>query len=118
MGLDQFAYRRKVIEDEKEDKIIREDKLLMRWRKHANLQGWMHALYEKKGGEDVFNLVELHLTREDLHKLEKEHKNLEKAEGFFWGESTDGDVLSTQEFVKDALKAIDNGYEIIYKSWW
>ena len=41
------------------------------WRKHANLHGWMHRLWESKGNQGSFNGDELELTWEDLDQLEQ-----------------------------------------------
>lgn len=108
MGLDQFAYARKGEEEIK----------LMYWRKHANLQGWMESLYGERGGKQSFNCVELKLTPEDLLRLDKEHRNLKKESGFFWGETTEQKIKDTQDFIDDAFAKLTDGYEIIYTSWW
>lgn len=108
MGLDQWAFARKG-EEEIE---------LMCWRKHANLQGWMENLYKERGGKECFNCVDLKLTPDDLVRLDKEHRNLEKASGFFWGETSEEAIEDTQEFINDAFVKLTEGYEIIYSSWW
>lgn len=109
MGLDQRAFSRKEGQ---------EDNHIMSWRKHANLEGWMHELYAEKGGEEVFNCVELSLTKEDLLRLKEEYTNLEEASGFFWGTSTMEDTINTGLFVVMALQALEEGAEVIYTSWW
>ena len=121
MGLDQWAYKRKSIKTSK-DKNSKPQKvqeaLLMEWRKHANLEGWMANLYYEKGGMETFNCIDLPLTAGDLKELSSVHKILEEAKGFFWGESTPEDIEKTAKFIDLALKAIQDGYEIIYRSWW
>ena len=109
MGLDQYAYARKEGQ---------EDTQLMYWRKHSNLEGWMANLYVGRGGKGEFNCVELKLTEDDLNRLESEYRHLEEARGFFWGESHPEDNDSTEEFLELAFKALDDGYQIIYTSWW
>ena len=109
MGLDQYAFTRKPGE---------KDTDIMYWRKHADLQGWMQELYYEKGGQEDFNCVELSLTKDDLLRLQKEHKNLESVSGFFWGTSGQYEEDQTVDFIKSALEAIDAGYEVIYTSWW
>ena len=109
MGLDQYAFARK--EGEEDEKI-------MYWRKHANLEGWMANLYRNRGGASEFNCVELKLREEDLDRLSEEHGNLETAEGFFWGQSCEEDISSTNMFLEAAYKKMQDGYEIIYTSWW
>ena len=109
MGLDQYAFARK--EGEEDEKI-------MYWRKHANLEGWMANLYRSRGGTSEFNCVELKLREEDLDTLCKEHKGLEACSGFFWGESCEEDTIDTDAFITLAYKKIQDGYEIVYTSWW
>lgn len=108
MGLDQWAYARKNGENIE----------LMYWRKHANLEGWMADVYYNRGGELEFNCIELKLSREDILSLEEEHNLLDKQTGFFWGESYDNDIKDTQTFIEKALVKLDEGYDIIYTSWW
>ena len=110
MGLDQFALTRKKNE---------KDTLIMEWRKHANLEGWMSDLYYEKGGEaEVFNCVELSLDKDDLLRLLGEYQHLATATGSFWGVSNNYDLEQTKVFIESALQAIDDGYEVIYTSWW
>ena len=54
----------------------------------------------------------------DLERLEAEHSNLEQAMGFFWGDSREEDVADTQEFIDKAKSLMEDGWEIIYTSWW
>ena len=109
MGLDQNAFARKENVDEP----------IMYWRKHADLESWMAELYYKKGGDaEVFNCQELSLTKEDLLRLQKEYTELEKGCGFFWGESNAKHNADTALFIIQALEYLDDGYEIIYTSWW
>jgi hypothetical protein len=78
----------------------------------------MSDLYSRRGGKGEFNCVELKLTEADLQKLETEYRSLNVARGFFWGESRPEDNDSTEDFLTLAYKALDDGYEIIYTSWW
>lgn len=109
MGLDQYAIARKDGEEQRE---------LAYWRKHADLEGWMSNLYASRGGTGDFNCVELQLFKADVEKLEGEHRNLETATGFFWGESSKEKVEATQEFIESAKDLLDDGWIIIYTSWW
>ena len=110
MGLDQYAFTRK--KDEKDTPITQ-------WRKHANLEGWMSDLYYEKGGDaEVFNCVELSLDKDDLLSLKDVHQSLQTATGSFWGVSTSYDLEQTRVFIESAIQAIDDGYEVIYTSWW
>ena len=103
MGLDQYAFARK----------NGEDTLIMQWRKHSNLEGWMADLYHSRGGKGQFNCVELKLSKDDLARLESEFQNLEHASGFFWGQSLPEDDDDTKGFIAMAFKAIEDGCDII-----
>ena len=109
MGLDQYAFARKKGQ---------EDKQIMYWRKHSNLEGWMADLYHSRGGKGDFNCVELKLSLMDLVRLEEEYRSLKPASGFFWGQSHPEDDDTTEDFLTLAYKAIEDGYDIIYTSWW
>ena len=109
MGLDQRAFARKEGES---------DENIMDWRKHADLEAWMHELYYQKGGDGEFNLVELSLTKEDILSLKDEYTKLEEGCGFFWGKSNDFDKANTALFIIQALEYLEDGYEVIYTSWW
>lgn len=108
MGLDQYAFAKRG--EEKLD--------IAYWRKHANLEGWMADLYAERGGEGAFNCVELRLFEEDIFALEQQYRNFTQAKGFFWGESRLEDDETTREFIEGAKCFIEDGWEIIYTSWW
>lgn len=96
---------------------------LMKWRKHADLNRWMEDLYVQKGGTDVFNCIPMPLTRDDILSLQQhlaDNCNAygEKGEGFFWGESTEEDIVLDHEFITKALNALDEGFEVYYYCWW
>ena len=114
MGLDQYA-RRVVAHDPDNSEEI------AYWRKHPNLQGWMEALWREKGGEGEFNCVDVELTLEDLEQLEAaiEGAELPDTDGFFFGNNSD-DYYREQdlEFIAEASKAIEQGYKVVYTSWW
>ena len=91
------------------------------WRKHPNLHGWMHRLYEQKGGTDpAFNCNSVRLTVEDIDALEVAVRfgTLPSTSGFFFGESTPDDREDDLEFIKRARAAIAEGDAIYYSSWW
>lgn len=134
MGLDQFAYRVKkgFIKEpinfktskynektEEYDELVETEEIHY-WRKHPNLQGWMEELYREKGGEDEFNCVNVQLTWEDLENLESaiKNKDLPETRGFFFGNSDGEEDEDDLEFVEKGLKAIRDGYDVYYSSWW
>jgi hypothetical protein len=94
--------------------------MLAQWRKHANLQGYMEALYEKKGGEGTFNCSPVRLTFQDLKDLKQAVMNnrLPQTVGFFFGTSDPDHDTETLEFIDKAMKAIAQDMEIYYDSWW
>ena len=134
MGLDQYAYAG--IGDEKEE--------LAYWRKHNRLHGWMQDLWIDKGKPNArqeespmgdFNCIPVRLTLSDLEQLEAhiEGKSLPETGGFFFGndsysyENEDGKAYSDEDyfhkeidlqFITDARKAIAEGKEVYYDSWW
>ena len=121
MGLDQYAFKVKTTTttNNKGEKVEKTEKTeIAYWRKHANLNGWMTDLYYEKGGEDDFNCQELELDEDDLYRLESVYRDLPTATGFFWGESNAEDDDATGAFIENALKAIQEGYTIIYYCWW
>jgi hypothetical protein len=134
MGLDQYAYAG--IGDEKEE--------LAYWRKHNRLHGWMQDLWIDKGKPNArqeespmgdFNCIPVRLTLSDLEQLEAHivDKKLPETGGFFFGHDSfdwddengkpfeDGEYhykLTDLKFIQDARKAIEEGKEVYYDSWW
>jgi hypothetical protein len=122
MGLDMFAYRTK-------NKLINQvdfetsdaDVEIAYWRKHPDLHGWMEELYYEQGGtEDTFNCVPVQLELEDLQllKADIEAGALPKTTGFFFGLSEPDRKHKDLEFVEAAMKAIAEGDQVYYTSWW
>jgi hypothetical protein len=128
MGLDMYAFAisKEVAGDKEVDIKIEEETVrndLWTWRKHHDLHGWMHRLYDEKGGvgED-FNCDNLALNLDDLDSLEKAIKEntLPHTQGFFFGNNPpDAETMSEDlEFVELARGAIADGKAVIYSSWW
>ena len=135
MGLDQYAYvaaragqqdefykTSKYIEDT--DEWVSETakpREIAYWRKHPNLHGWMHKLWNEKGNAGDFNGDELELTWEDLDRLEYvvKHKELPSTSGFFFGDPAD-DYYREQdlEFIKAARAELFMGLKVFYNSSW
>jgi hypothetical protein len=115
MGLDQYAYTRKPKSKEQQE--------IAYWRKHNALQGWMEKLWRDKEGQGEFNCVEVILTHEDLRELENDLvvNNLPETNGFFFGSDSRLDeykMIETFKFIIKARRALDDGLEVIYSSWW
>ena len=134
MGLDQWAYAG--IGDDKEE--------IAYWRKHNRLHGWMQDLWTDKEKPNSpkeespmgdFNCIPVRLTLSDLEQLEAHivDKKLPETGGFFFGhdsfdwEDEDGNPFpkgdyfhkkTDLKFIKDARKAIAEGKEVYYDSWW
>jgi hypothetical protein len=135
MGLDQYANAHKGEQKKDEDGYTYYDDNieLAYWRKHPNLQGFMEELWIEKGKPnanvssdknqivDEFNCVDLELGHYDLIKLEEAIKDSELPEtgGFFFGDDSDEYYKEdTLDFVEQAKMAIDDGYTVVYSSWW
>lgn len=140
MGLDQYGIARKGSPVRKENTYVAEDlegnereiteyyhewedsKELAYWRKHPSLQGYMEALYYKKGGKaETFNCEDVVLTLEDLDDMEQtlDENALPETVGFFFGENSDEHYAQQdRQFIEDARAAIAEGYTVVYSSWW
>jgi hypothetical protein len=91
------------------------------WRKHPNLHGWMHKLWNEKGHSGDFNGDELELTFEDLDRLEYvvKHRELPGTSGFFFGMDADDHYRDQDlEFVKQARSELTQGMKVFYNSSW
>jgi hypothetical protein len=91
------------------------------WRKHPNLHGWMHQLWESRGNEGSFNGDELELTAEDLDALEQAvtHGQLPTTGGFFFGNPCDEHYREQDlEFIKNARAELFMGLKVFYNSSW
>ena len=126
MGLDQYAFKIKkgiITSPVFNDKQVPQNELveIAYWRKHPNLHGWMERLYDSKGGEGMFNCEFVQLTESDLAKLQDDilQQALIEASGPFWGEdSCEYYRKDDLAFIKEAFDSIDQGYDILYYSWW
>lgn len=128
MGLDMFAFATthrvpETFNNTEELGFSPDDRpeLLMQWRKHPNLHGWMEDLYYEKGGTDPnFNVVCVRIDLEDLERLEADVTGdaLETRTGFFWGTSQPEDKDDDLIFIAAARDAIANGQNVFYTSWW
>ena len=121
MGLDMYAYSRDANGPESTP-FISDIPPLATWRKHNRLHGWMEELWRKRGpSEGPFNMVELELTKVDLEQLAADlaSGSLPKTGGFFFGPDSEGfDRLADLKFVGEALKALEDGKQVFYNSWW
>lgn len=91
------------------------------WRKHPNLHGWMHRLWESRGNDGDFNGDELELTAEDLDALELAviHSQLPATSGFFFGNPSDEHYREQDlEFIKNARAELFMGLKVFYNSSW
>ena len=136
MGLDMYAYcaaragqQRDFYEDSQWDETLKEavnpkverPREIAYWRKHPNLHGWMHRLWNEKGNTGDFNGDELELTWDDLERLEHVIKNnqLPSTTGFFFGENADDHYKRQDlEFIREAKAEIFTGLKVFYNSSW
>jgi hypothetical protein len=124
MGLDMYAYTAAKAHDHTSESESRE---IAYWRKHPNLHGWMHKLWEEKiaaegkDSTDNFNGIELELTWEDLDRLEYVVNNneLPATTGFFFGEPADDYYKDRDlEFIRKARAELFTGLKVFYNSSW
>jgi hypothetical protein len=128
MGLDMYAYTapanlidRDVDFDIDIIDMFPGEARLHYWRKHPNLHGWMEELYYAKGGSsENFNCVPVALTSSDLDELELaiRRNTLPITQGFFFGESDGSEAEDDLAFIEKARKAIADGLDVFYTSWW
>ena len=100
---------------------VTEPREIAYWRKHPNLHGWMHRLWESRGNSGEFNGDELELTWDDLEQLEQDirNKNLPGTTGFFFGNERDDEYREQDlKFVRDAKAEAFLGSKVFYNSSW
>ena len=120
MGLDQYMYVATKAGSDWNDASRRE---IGYRRKHPNLQGWMHQLWESKGNQGDFNGDELELTWDDIDRLEKDIKSGAMAKldttGFFFGNRSDDYYKEHDlQFCIDAKAETFLGRKVFYNSSW
>ena len=124
MGLDMYAFSTKAKLNKEVDFNTTnfQPEEVHYWRKHPNLHGWMHSLYESKGGDkhSDFNGDCVVLTESDLDELEDDIKDgsLPDTSGFFFGQTNGDEVQDDLDFVSKAREAITDGKTVYYTSWW
>ena len=136
MGLDMYAYvaaKAGALADYDEGKAwdkekgamvnpsVTEPREIAYWRKHPNLQGWMHRLWTSRGNDGEFNGDELELTWDDLEQLEQDirDKNLPGTSGFFFGNDADDHYREHDlKFVREAKAEAFLGLKVFYNSSW
>ena len=123
MGLDQYAVARRgePVKNEEGQLEYADQHEIAYWRKHPNLQGWMENLYQEKGGTEEFNCVDVELTLEDLDELEAAitGTSLPETAGFFFGENSDDYYKDKDlQFIEQARQYLNDGYTVVYSSWW
>ena len=133
MGLDQYAHKvKRTYAPTTKTETVRTTEFFY-WRKHNALHGWMEKLHNSRQkiyfatdspiSSDDFNGVAVRLYEKDLDKLEQDVMtfNLPQTVGFFFGGDSVGDEYQkeqTLEFLKKARKALAEGFEVEYNSWW
>jgi len=131
MGLDMYAYVAKKKDEMKEyydsydyetdSGPVVKPREIAYWRKHPNLHGWMHRLWNEKGHSGDFNGDELELTIEDLDRLEfvVEKGKLPGTSGFFFGNDADDHYKADDlKFIQDARAELAAGNLVFYNSSW
>ena len=82
---------------------------------------FMESVYHDNGGTEEFNCVDVELSINDIDNLETNIKEaaLPETEGFFFGNDS-SEYYREQDlgFCADARKALEDGYTVVYSSWW
>jgi hypothetical protein len=131
MGLDMYAYVAKKENEMREyyesydyttdSAPVPKPREIAYWRKHPNLHGWMHRLWNEKGHSGDFNGDELELTAEDLDRLEHvvEKGRLPSTTGFFFGNDADDHYKADDlKFIQYARAELIVGMKVFYNSSW
>ena len=121
MGLDMYAFKTRQAVPETDFEAPDDVELITQWRKHPDLHGWMRQLYDVRGGQsDEFDGDTVRLDLADIDALEKAvlAGMLPETHGFFFGESQPEDKELDIAFIAEARKAIAEGYNVFYDSWW
>ena len=136
MGLDMYAYTAARAGQQREfydgaefnpdtrdyeNPKVEQPREIAYWRKHPNLHGWMHRLWESKGNEGDFNGDELELTWEDIDRLEHvvTHNELPSTSGFFFGDDADQYYKDQDlQFIQKARTELFLGLKVFYNSSW
>ena len=131
MGLDMYAYVAKKNNEmrdyyesydyETDSGPVEKPREIAYWRKHPNLHGWMHKLWNERGHSGDFNGDELELTWEDLDRLEYviKHQELPGTSGFFFGTDADDHYRDQDlKFINEARAEITRGWRVFYNSSW
>jgi|TARA_R110002124_G_scaffold113111_5_gene267378 hypothetical protein len=115
MGLDQYAFIR--LETKDVDGNFETEELAT-WRKHSSLHGFMEEHYY---GDKEFNCIDLEITEDDIDELEEAVNagDLPATKGFFFGDDSSKYYKEADlEFCANARKALEDGQEVFYSSWW
>jgi hypothetical protein len=89
--------------------------------KQAIMTQTFAAMAANVSKERVFNCQPIRLTVSDLDQLEMHVrlKTLPTTQGFFFGDNADDHYQEDDlAFIEEARKAIADGYDVYYQSWW
>lgn len=120
MGMDQYAYAIKP-EDAISDTEFTwqyQDEFAY-WRKHYSLNNYFIPLYYQKGGVNGVKDCgfSVRLTRDDLQKLKYVILHNQLPEGYDLC-SRRQNIVYDLKFIKEANRAIADGYEVYYSADW
>lgn len=114
MGLDQYLYAYATEDSERRE--------VGRWRKHANLQGFMEQKWRElhPDTDEDFNCVPLRLTKDICEEVieRSRARTLPYTVGFFFGTSMPEDDEDTIRLMQEAIRLIEAGEIVEYDSWW
>lgn len=133
MGLDMNLYKEKIVQKEnivdeegnEGRREVCETYDIAYWRKHNRLHGDMARIWladnPEKNAND-FNCIPLELSKQDIDNIIAAlvHETMPPTQGFFFG----FDSYDPEQYKKDialfqkCLGLQEQGWKIIYNSWW
>lgn len=122
MGLDAYAFAvnyqpTESVDFNFPDEIDWKTALFFQWRKNWCIQDIMAQIYFDKGGQDEsFNCAKVVLDEDDLAYLEQEIRCADYVQEY--PEESELERERDLNFVKLAREKIQQGFTIVYDSWW
>lgn len=134
MGLDMYLYKEKIVEDTEitdenglvGTRVSKERYEIAYWRKHNRLHGYMERIWIAKQPKEIqapdFNCIPLELSKQNIDNIIAAlvHETMPPQQGFFFG----FDSYNPEQYKKDialfqeCLGLQEQGWTIIYNSWW
>ena len=92
------------------------------WRKHGQLQNWMHNRYNNYNGKtDDFNCVYVRLFEHDFEKLLQDLKsgNIPSGRGFFYGDDDQEKIDDDIAYFTELMGELNfKKWAYLYQAWY